>query len=94
MTRPYAWGLAGLSREEHLAMYPKTDRQLTLHDVVPAAALVVLHEKPTARTCGLYLRGDTCLNALAALARFVGGDVKIAIYHGHSASKWEGRGLR
>jgi hypothetical protein len=58
----------------------------------PETALVVLHENPSARTCGFYLRGETCLSTLAAVAMFIPGDVKIAIYYGHTSSKWDGRG--
>jgi hypothetical protein len=56
------------------------------------AALVVLVDGP--RSVSAYLPEDTCLNMVAQLATFVGKDIELAIYYGHTDAKWKGRGMR
>ena len=58
-------------------------------------ALVCFVEGPSPseqRSAGFYLAGETCLNQLARLARFVDASVMIAIFFEHSEWKWTGRG--
>lgn len=62
---------------------------MTLDDLTPVA-LVVLGDGP--RTSGAYLAGETCLNQLAELARFLDKGTEIHLFFGHSADKWCGRG--
>ncbi len=55
-------------------------------------AYVVFIDGPS--TVGAYFAADRCLDHAAQLARFVGSDVRIALYFGHSEWAWKGRGVR
>lgn len=55
-------------------------------------ALVVLVDGT--QSTHLYLTPETCLNHAMRLAWFFGKETEIALFFGHTAEKWKGRGLR